>query len=167
MNPLPVIIKELPSVLDPPPVIQLEEIKFDPAKKFILCITKDLKEKDKALFKDYKFVEYDDDIHRNVPIHSYEWDFLVLDLREKQDRYVYMKEVTPAREKYIVLVYCHSFEADEPVDVDANNVITSFPARQARKEDFQTLLMMKRIKKPKWWVSLFSCILSYAHKIKN
>jgi hypothetical protein len=126
-----------------------------------------LKPADRALFNDYKFVEYDDSIHRNIPIHTYEWDFLVIDLREKQDRYLYMKEVIPARNKYTVLVYCHNFEADEPVDIDADNVITSFPARQARKEDFQMLLLMKRIRKPKWYVSLFSCILSYAHRLKN
>lgn len=164
---LPAIIKELPNVLEPPAPIEMDEIKLDPTKKFILCITKDLKKEDRALFKDYKFVEWDDTIHRNIPIDSYEWDFLVIDLRQKQDRYTYMKEVIPNRNKYVVLVYCHSFEADEPVDVDSDNVITSFPARQARKEDFQTLLLMKRIRKPKWWVSLFSCILSYAHKIKN
>ena len=167
MNPLPAIIRELPNVLVPPPALELDEVKLDPAKKFVLCITKDLKKEDKALFAEYKLVEYDDQVHRNIPINTFAWDFLVIDLREKGDRYCFMKEVQPNREKYVVLVYCHSFEADEPVDVDCDNVITSFPARQARKEDFQMLLLMKRIRKPKWWVSLFSCVLSYAHKIKN
>jgi len=167
MNPLPAIIKELPNVLEPPAPIELDDVKFDPAKKFILCITKDIKPEDLALFNEYKVVEYDDQVHRNIPIHTFSWDFLILDLREKGDRYCYMKEVAPNRAKYTVLVYCHGFEADEPVDVDADNVITSFPSRQARKEDFQMLLLMKRIRKPKWYISLLSCVLSYAHRIKN
>lgn len=39
MNPLPAIIKELPNVLAPPPMIELDDVKLDHHKKFILCIS--------------------------------------------------------------------------------------------------------------------------------
>lgn len=163
-NPLPAIIQEAPKLI-------LDAVNYEAkldleVKKIVLCITKDLKAEDKALFSDYKVVEFDSDTHKNIPITTFSWDILVLDLREKGDRYCMMKEVNPNRDKYKVIAYCHGFEVDD-VDVDCDNVLTSFPVRQARKEDFEMLLMMKRITKPKWWKSLFSCVLNFVHKVKN
>jgi len=143
------------------------EAKLDlPLRKFVLCITRDVKEEDLVLFKDYRMVEYDDQTHRNIPIDTFAWDFLVLDLREKGDRYCLLKEVYPKKHKYNVIVYCHGFE-EEDVDVEADNVLTSFPMRQARKEDFELLLMTHRVKKPRWYVSLFGCILNFYNKTKK
>jgi hypothetical protein len=164
---LPPIIQEAPKlILDAINDINYEAKLDLQVKKFVLCITKDLKKEDKALFKDYRFVEYEDDIHKNIPIETYAWDFLVLDLRERGDRYCYMKEVAPNKHKYHVIAYGHAFELDE-IDIEYDNALSKFPERQAKKEDFEMLLMLKRIKKPKWYVSLFSCILNFYHKAKN
>jgi hypothetical protein len=177
MNPLPPIIPiAVPPALAlappaspvaPPAPVQVPVFNASVAvvKKFVLCITKELKE-DLALFKDYNVVQYDDNVHKNIPIANYDWDFLVLDLRNKGDRYCFMKEVAPNRALYNVIVYCHKFEVDD-VDVDNDNAFATFPAKQATKEDFEKLLLMKRIKKPKWYVSLFGCILNYYNKVKN
>lgn len=134
-------------------------------KKFILCITKDLSANDKALLRDYRVVEYDDMVHRNIPISQIIFDFLVIDLREKSDRYCFMKEVQPRRDLYSIVVYCHGFEIDE-VEIPHDNALSSFPERQARREDFEMLLLMERVKKPKWWLSLLSCVLNWYHKAK-
>jgi len=160
---LPPIIDSLAAAVSAP----VYEAKLDLVlRKFVLCITRDLKEEDLALFKDYRMVEYDDQTHRNIPIDTFAWDFLVLDLREKGDRYCLLKEVYPKKHKYNVIVYCHSFEEDD-VDVEADNVLTSFPMRQARKEDFELLLMTHRVKKPRWYVSLFGCMLNFYNKTKK
>lgn len=161
----------LPDIIHEAPKLVLDAINYEakldlPVKKFILCITKDLKKEDKDLFKDYKLVEYEDDIHKNVPIDSYAWDFLILDLRERSDRYTFMREVAPHKHKYNIIVYCHMFEIED-IDVEYDNALAKFPHKQARREDFEMLLMMKRIKAPKWYVSLFSCILNFYHKAKN
>lgn len=164
MNPLPAIINVLEEVkVDQVPVFNgIANV----VKKFVLCITRDLEKEHHALLKNYTVVEYDDTIHKNIPIQNYAWDFLILDLREKGDRYCYMKEVAPSRLLYNVIVYCHGFEMDE-VDISYDNAFSKFPTQQATKEDFEKLLMMKRIRKPRCYVSLFSCLLNYYHKAKN
>lgn len=154
MDNLPNIIMEPHHV--PVMLAKLEDVLI---KKFILCITKDLKDEDRALFRDYKMVEYDDLIHRNVPVDQIKFDFLVIDLREKGDRYCFMKEVQPRRDLYHIIVYCHGFEADD-IDIPHDNTLSSFPVRQAKREDFEMLLLMKRISKPRWWVSLLGCVFS-------
>lgn len=166
MNPLPAIIHELPKVLAPPEPIELDDVKLDHHKKFVLCITRDLSKADKALFKHYNLVEYDDQIHKNIKIESFPWDILVIDLRQKGDRYALMKEVLPRRNQYYVICYCHGFETDD-IDIECDNIFSSFPLEQAIKEDFEMLLLMKRVKKPKWYMALASCMLSFLQKGKN
>lgn len=169
---VPVLNPPLPSVLN---LLQEEKsnvvvmnAKLDnplEVKKLILVISKDLDENAMKLFKDFKLLEYDHDIHANLPISAYDWEILVIDIREKGDRYCYLKEVVPNRNKYNVVVYCYGFEYDLVDEPD--NVLTKLPERQARKEDFYMLLLAKRIKKPRWYISLLSCILSTVNKTKN
>ena len=54
----------------------------------------------------------------------------------------------------------------DDLDIPYDNALSSFPVRQAKREDFEMLLLMKRISKPRWWVSLLSCVLSFYHKGK-
>jgi hypothetical protein len=153
---------QLPNViLDPkvPVPVLLGKLEDVLIKKFILCITRDLKEEDKALFRDYRLVEYDDEIHRNIPVNQIRFDFLVIDLRQKGDRYCFMKEIQPHADQFHIIAYCHGFEVND-LEIPHENAFSSFPVRQARREDFEMLLLMKRIAKPRWWMSLLSCIFS-------
>ena len=99
----------LPAVLPINEVVPLE-VK---GKQFILCITKDLSIEDKALFGKLDLLEYEDRIHKNIPIETLDFDVLIMDLREQSDRYAYIKEVKPKKEKYNVVCYCYNFEKDE------------------------------------------------------
>ena len=157
-----------------PPVLNLNEYPAFSAKldvplvglkKIILIVSKDISPEDMRLFQSFKVIEYDHDIHANLPISSYDWEILILDIREKGDRYCYLKEVQTNRDAYKVVVFCNAFEEDL-ID-DADNVISKFPERQARKEDFSMLLFTKRLKKPRWWVSLGQCLLSVVKASKN
>lgn len=159
MDNLPNIIME-PKI--PVMVGKLDDILL---KQFVLCITRDLTEEDKRLFSDYKLLEYDDNVHKNIPISALRFDFLIIDLRQKGDRYAMMKHILPQRDLYHILVYCHGFETDD-IEFPYDNALSSFPQRQATRQDWESLLLMHRIKKPVWWVSLFSCILNFYNKSK-
>ena len=154
MDNLPNIIMEPHHV----PVLlgKLEDVLI---KQFVLCITRDLSAEDKALFRDYRLVEYDDEIHRNIPVNQIRFDFLVIDLRQKGDRYCFMKEIQPRADQFHIIAYCHNFEMDD-LDIPHENAFSSFPARQARREDWEFLLLQKRLTKPRWWLSLLSCVFS-------
>ena len=151
-------LPEIIGIPAPIPVLagKLEDVLI---KQFILCITRDLSAEDRALFRDYHLVDYEDEIHRNIPVSQIRFDFLVIDLRQKADRYCFMKEIQPHANQFHIIAYCHAFEADD-LEIPHENAFSSFPARQARREDWEMLLLMKRIAKPRWWVSLLSCIFS-------
>ena len=170
MNPLPQIIQlGQDAKLDEVKENQVEVPQFNAVvavvKKFIFFITKDLSKEDLELFKAYNMVEYEDHLHKNLPIHSFEWDILVFDLREKADRYAVMKEVLPFRNLYNLIVYAHSFELDD-LEIEYDNAFAKFPERQASKQEFEKVLLQKRLKKPRWYVSLFSCLASVYAKTR-
>lgn len=136
-------------------------------KKYIFVITRDINEEDRRVLEDYgKVVEYNDRIHANMPIDAYRWEYLIFDMRESEDRYALMRMVIPNRAKYNIIVYSYAFERDEIIP-DADNHITSFPKIQAKREDYECLLMQKRLVKPRWYVSLFSCLLQAYHSVKK
>ena len=162
---LPPVIQAMPELVLAKPEF---EAKLDLGlKKFVIAITKDLSEDEKKLFAEYgKVVFYNDRIHNNMSIDSYAWDYLFFDLRVSEDRYALMRMVLPFRARYHIVVYSYKFEHDEIVP-EADNHLSSFPKLQARKEDFECLLLQKRLEKPRWYVSLFSCLLNTYYKAKN
>lgn len=131
-----------------------------PLKKIIICTTRDIAKEDLAIFEGYgRVIEYDHDIHNNLPASAFPYDYLVIDLRESGDRYFLLKSILPFKEKHTIIVYKYAFERDEIVP-EANNHLSSFPKKQALKEDFDLILSRPRIEKPKWYMSLLSCIIS-------
>jgi hypothetical protein len=170
MNPLPPILHLASVVADvpqpPPPPVPVFAAAVNVVKKFVLLITKDLSPEDLILFKGYNLVEYEDSLHKNLPVDAFDWDVLVFDMREKSDRYAIMKEVVPHRHLYNIIVYCHKFEMDD-IDVEHDNIFAKFPEKQANKQDWEKLLLAKRIKKPRAWVSFLSCLANIYSKVKN
>jgi hypothetical protein len=141
-------------------------VPHDAKEQFILCITKDLSIEDKALFGKINLVEYEDRIHKNLHIETLDFDVLVMDMRETGDRYAFVKEIQPKKDKYNIVCYCHAFERDEIVP-EADNTISKLPEKQATAQQFLDMLLIKRISKPRWYVSLFRCVLSSYHQLKN
>jgi len=156
MNPLPAIIP-LNEVMQPEP-LRLKD------KQYILCITKDLSDDDKKLFAKLDVEYYNDKLHRNLPISSFDFDVLVMDLREQSNRYAYIKEVEPRRKDFYVIVYSYAFEKDQIVDCD--NQLFKFPEAQPTAQQFLEMLLIKRISKPRAWMSLFKCILASYQQLK-
>jgi len=130
-----------------------------PIKKIVICTTRDIAKEDMAMLKEYgRVVEYAHSLHNNLPISAFSYDYLIIDLRENGDRYFMLKSVLPFKAEYTIVVYSYAFEFN--VVSECDNHISSFPKKQALKIDFDLILGSQRISKPKWWVSLFSCILS-------
>jgi hypothetical protein len=156
-----------------PAVIQLAEVvlpniveeKKEADKRVVLCITRDIADEDLAMLKEYgKVLSYDHDLHNNLDCDAFEWAYLIIDLRESEDRYYYLKNILPKKNKYSVAVYHYPFEDDEFIEAD--NYFTSFPKKQATRAIFNNLLMIGRIKKPRPAVSLFKCCLNVYSKVK-
>ena len=171
MNPpLPPMIKPMKELedhkddIDPVPIVPMGIV---PSKRFVLCISKDLdKEVVRALQNYGKMLTFEDNMNNMCP-DMFEFDYLVLDLRKKQDRYFFLKQIKPVEAKYNVLLYCSNYEVDDlKDDAHYDNVLTSFPTRQARKVDFDDLLLLERLPKPRWYVSLFKCLFKWYHSGK-
>jgi hypothetical protein len=163
--PLPSVIQLSP--LNPP--LNKDENKDDEKqqnKRVILCITRDIGEDDMAILKDYgRVLDYDHDLHNNLDCDTFDWAYLIIDLRESEARYYYMKHIVPNKERYFIAVYHYPFEQEEDL-TEAENYFTSFPKKQATKPVFDDLLLMKRVKKPRAVVSLFKCCLNLYSKVK-
>ena len=167
---LPSVIQSIPQQMDelklPPPALAFKAQLDLPIKKLVICITRDISQADMAMLKDYgRVVEYDHSLHMNLPMSAFFYDYLIVDLRESGDRYFLLKSVLPFKPEYTVVVYSYAFEFD--VVSECDNHISSFPKKQALKIDFDLILGSERISKPKWWVSLFSCMLSTYNGIKK
>lgn len=165
---LPAVIKAIPELDLGAPAKPEFEAKLDLGlKKFVIVITRDIADEDLKILSEYgKTVSYNDRIHCNIPIDSYRWDYLIFDMRESDDRYALMRSVLPFRDKYHIVVYSYSFEKGEIIP-EADNHISTFPRIQAKREDYESLLLQKRLAKPRWYISLFSCLLGVYNGIKK
>jgi hypothetical protein len=159
-----------------PPVIEMAEVKDDAPvlqakldlglKKFVICITKDIPQSDVAVLNSYgKVLEYDHECHNNANPELFPWDFLLLDLRQSGDRYFLAKQIYTQRDKYNIICFHYFFETNVMDDYD--NDFTKFPKKQGVRQDYEALLMAKRVDKPRWYVSLFTCLFNFYSQTKN
>jgi len=159
MAALPAVIQLAEAV-----VAAVEEKKEE--KRVILCITRDIAQEDVELLKEYgKLLKYDHDLHNNLAADRFEWEYLILDLRDSDCRYYYMRHILPRRDEYAVAVYHYPFEDQEDL-LESDSYFTSFPRKQATKKVFNDMMLMQRIKKPRASVSLLKCCLAAYNKVK-
>ena len=157
--PLPAVIQLAEAI-----VAAVEEKKEE--KRVIICCTRDIAEDDLSLLKGYgKVLSYSHNLHNNLSCDRFQWDYLILDLRDSDCRYYYMKYVLPHKDEYAVAVFHFPFEDQDDL-LDADSYFTSFPREQATKQSFNELMLMNRIKKPRAAVSLLKCCLSLYSKVK-
>ena len=153
--------------LDEVEVKAMPQVKNNNIKRLVLVISKDIKDEDMNLLKKYfKIAHYNHDLHNNLHPDTFEWDILIIDLRSKDDRYFYLKNVKPIKNHYDIILYCHWFEVDDLKNDDYNNVCLSFPKEQATKDIYQQLLLEERPPKPRWYLSLIKCVVGAWNKVK-
>jgi hypothetical protein len=168
----------LPPIIEQPPIAGLEQDeKREPVvfkaekldlgvKKIVICITRDIDAEDMKVLQLYgKVLEYDHDCHNNLPANLFQWDYLIIDLRQSGDRYFLAKQIYHNRDKYAVVAFHYAFEFNVLDDMD--NEFTSFPKKQGLREDYESLLMTRRVEKPRWYLSLFTCLFNVYSGIKK
>jgi hypothetical protein len=152
-----------------PAVIQNVQVPPPENKRVVLCITRDVSAENLEILNEYgKVLSYDNTIHNNLDCSDFKWDYLVVDLRKSEDRYYFLKNIQPHKDKYAIAVYHFVFE--EPSDImetDPNvSFFCSFPKKQATQNIYNTLLLNSRIKKPRAILSAFKCCLNMYNKVK-
>jgi hypothetical protein len=136
------------------PVVPEEKVSEN--KRYIFCISKDLSYEDKENLRDNgRVLYYNHDLMSNLPPSSFDFDYLVVDLRNKNDRYFFLKEVKPIENLFYVILYCHKFEVEDLSNIaHYDNVLCKLPMKQARKVDFNNLLLVERLPAPSCFLSL-------------
>ena len=136
--------------------------KPDPAEKFIIVHSRDIEETDTELLREYgKVIMFDPLVYLNVPIQNLEFDYILLDLRRKEDRHYLQQIDSVVLENFNIVSICYSFEKSEEYheEIGVENIMTKLPAKQAFKADFDRLLLQKKISKPRPAMSLFKSFL--------
>ena len=155
------ILDNLPNVVsinrgDIKPVSQPQE------KQFIIVFESKHKPEDVALLSSFAKVLEWDSSYINIPLKSHQFDYLLVDISDKQHRNLLMKEDLS---NYNVVVICNFFSDDDDFveDCHCQNVLHSLPPKQAFKADFDKLLLSKKIRKP----SCAKTVLRVVKKILN
>ena len=158
-------------IVPPPLVVQPshEALIVQPAKHnhIIIMITKDLEKEEIDLLKEYgRVILFDPRVYVNIPIHTLEFNYLIMDLRRREDRYYFQQIDESLLEKYKIVSICHSFEKydDYHEEVGVENILTKLPDKQAFKADFDRLLLQPKISKPR---VVLSCIKSLVRLVKG
>lgn len=141
--------------------------KPNPAKQFILVISKDMKDSELALLKEYgRVLVFSYDVYHNVPIQNLDFDYFILDIRCNEDRHYFQQIDTNIVGDVNIISYCYSIEKTEDYhqELGVDNIITKLPPKQAFKIDFDRLLLQKKISRP---FVFFSCIKSFFRVVKG
>lgn len=163
-SPLPPVIAKQPSVikqeLDVSDVKAVEVVVED-QKPFILACSRPLKPDELDLLKSYGKVLIWHDSFRNIPLAQHQFDYAVFDLNEKVHRDTLAKEDLSKYHVVCVVGLLDGYD-DFPVDIGAENLVRTFPHRQAFKAEFDRLLLAKKIRKPSFAKTIlrFLCFLS-------
>lgn len=147
----------LPQIIEQkPPLIVPAGNKVNLSEQIIFVLTKDMTEEQLSLLREYgRVIVFEHKVYVNVPIVSLEFDYLIMDMRIKEDR-DYFQQIDPnVIASMNIISFCHSFEKEDEIhdEIGSDNVITKLPEKQAFKSDFDRLLLLKKISKPRPVVS--------------
>lgn len=153
------ILDNLPSVI-PKAELKLDDVQSvsgGDGKPFIIVHSRELSHEEKELFRGYGTLLEWNSSFQNIPLHKLKFDYLLLDIHDKQARLLLMKNDT---EPYHVVVVCRRWEGldDFISDVVCENVVRTLPARSPFKADWDALLLASKIHAP----SCAKAILRYA-----
>lgn len=130
-------------------------------KPFVLACSRPLKPEEIDLLKSYGKVLVWHESFRNIPLAQHQFDYAVFDLNEKVHRDTMGKEDLKAYHVVCIVGLLDGYD-DFPVDIGAENLVRTFPHRQAFKNEFDKLLLAKKIRKPSVAKTIlrFLCFLS-------
>jgi hypothetical protein len=148
---LPAVLSGAHSLLSSPEPSNLI-VNADPnVKKIVICITRDVdKDTLKQLAKFGEVISYDHDIHNNIDPANVDFSYLLIDMRQQADRIFYQKFIQNNLNYHIVL-YKWKFETDMGLSFESE--FSEFPANQANKKMYDTLLITPPIEPPSVCIS--------------
>lgn len=158
--------KEVATQTDPQPVPKgvarkeetPKEEKKEVDRPFLLIHSRDIEADERELLKTYGSVFEWDPSFVNIPLSAHPFDYCLLDIHHKDVRMLLMKtDLTP----YHVVIVSRVWESEDDFheDIQAENVIHSFPPRQAFAAEFNRLLLTPKIRKPSCAKALLRFVL--------
>jgi hypothetical protein len=97
------------------------------------------------------------DSYLNIPLREHVFDYCIVDIHNKLHRQMLMKEDLKAYHLVCVVGYLDAHD-DFIEDTNAENSVRSLPDHQAKKSDFDRLLLANKLKKPN---VLKSCLRAF------
>jgi hypothetical protein len=137
--------------------VKEEEPRADDGKPFILVCSRELKPEEMIDLQGYGKVLVWRDSYLNIPLREHVFDYCLVDIHNKLHRQMLMKEDLKAYHLVCVVGYLDAHD-DFIEDTNAENSVRSLPDHQAKKSDFDRLLLANKLKKPNL---LKSCLRAF------
>jgi hypothetical protein len=131
-----------------------------PSKPFLIIHSRDVDDSSISLLKEYgNVIRFDPRVYTNILITALSFDYMLFDVRIKEDRYYYNKIDKSVLYRYNIISLCYSFEITEEfhAQVGSINILTTLPERQAFKDEYDKLLLLKKMRDPNSCLHLFGC----------
>lgn len=138
-------------------VVPNVEERPDVSKPFILICSRELKPEELVDLQGYGKVLKWRDSYLNIPLKEHQFDYCLVDIHNKTHRQMLMKEDLKSYHLVCVVGYIDAHD-DFVDDTNAENTVRSLPDHQAKKSDFDRLLLANKLKKPNL---LKSCLRAF------
>lgn len=161
------ILDNLPSVIKKQ--VGQEDVKAvndNVDKPFLLVCSRDLEKNEIDVLNSYGKTLVWRESFVNIPLSQHEFAYCVCDVRNKVHRQMLMKENLDAYHVVCVVGWLDAHD-DFVDDLNAENVVRTFPDHQAFKQDFDRLLLSAKIKKPNMAKSFLRCFLKLVNGWQN
>ena len=155
------LLDQLPSVIQRPELKQddVQSVAGGSDKRFIITHSRPLEQSEVELLRSYGVHLEWNSSYMNIPVSKLKFDYLTLDIHDKQARLLLMKNDLS---DYHVVVLCRRWEGldDFVEDIKCDNVVRSFPLKSPFKADWDTLLLASKIHAP-------SCVKAIWRAVKS
>ena len=122
-------------------------------KRNVICTTRTIKEDDLDVLKFHgKVLDYRHSIHTNVNIMEIDFDYMILDLNQVDDRMYLQKQILTKLDQINLILYKYSFQTDGNLSYTVER--SDFPSVQINQSEFNKLLLQRPIQAPSFFGDL-------------
>ena len=111
-------------------------------------------------------VEYDVKVEGNMDISTLQFDYLLLDLRVKEDRVYFDSQKIVNMNVICLISLLEKFDAFID-NLGCDNVITELPSKQHFRSDFDSLLLKKATESPSKCLSVINFGMNFFGSLKE
>jgi hypothetical protein len=145
----------LPAVVQPA-VVEAKDEPYDD-KRFIIAMSRDMSDDDKAVFRQHgKVLEWTPKL-LNIPFETLEFDYLLIDIRSKEARLTLTRQTL---EKYHKVAYVFWVQKgiDDFIDQLGSVDISSVPQHAINRKDFEEMMLNQKLSAPSLAKSVFRIV---------